>query len=162
MLDPRHDRKGFDCGTEPLNRYLREIARQDERRLVSHCFVACPAEEIAIAGFYTLSSAELPTNALPEAYARTLPRYPSVPVGRIGRLAVDLRYRGQGIGTSLVADAVMRALKSDLAACALLVDAKDEAAVAFYRRVGFFALSGADKVLMLPLAKSMLIDLRAP
>lgn len=152
QLDAQHDRQAFDCGVEPLNRYLRETARQDERRLVSRCFVTCPAETPAIAGFYTLSAAEVPTSALPEAITRKLPRYPSTPVGRIGRLAVDLRHRGQGLGALLVADAVSRTLKSDLAAFALVVDAKDAAAVAFYEHVGFFVLNPADRVLMLPLA----------
>lgn len=151
-LGADHDRQAFDCGVDPLNRYLKETARQDERRLVSRCFVACPSETMTIAGFYTLSSAELATNVLPEAVARKLPRYPSTPVGRIGRLAVDTRYRGQGLGSVLVADAVKRALKSDLAAFALVVDAKDAAAAAFYEHVGFFVLSPADRVLMLPLA----------
>ena len=151
-LGTEHDRQAFDCGVEPLNRYLKETARQDERKLVSRCFVACPAESMAIAGFYTLSSAELPTNALPEAITRKLPRYPSTPVGRVGRLAVDTRYRGQGLGSVLIADAVKRALKSDLAAFALVVDAKDEGAMAFYEHAGFFTLSSADRVLVLPLA----------
>lgn len=152
ILVSEHDRQAFDCGVEPLNRYLKERARPDERKLVSRCLVACPAESMAIAGFYTLSSAEVPTITLPEAITRKLPRYPSTPVGRIGRLAVDVRYRGQGLGSALVADAVLRALKSDLAAFALVVDAKDEAAVTFYEHAGFFVLHPADRVFMLPLA----------
>ena len=74
---------------------------------------------------------------LPESLSKRLPRYPSVPVARIGRLAVDKAFQGHKLGGALIADAAIRALRSELAVFALVVDAKDEAAVAFYAHHGF-------------------------
>ena len=68
------------------------------------------------------------------------PRYASVPVVRMGRLAVDQRYRGKKLGSALLWDAVLRATRSEIAAFALVVDAKDDAAANFYRYHGFVAL----------------------
>lgn len=118
--------------------------------MVSKCHVACPAGSVAIAGYYTLAAAEVPVNALPEATARKLPRYPSVPAVRMGRLAVDRRHRGVGLGAALIVNAVAQVLCADIAAFALVVDAKDEDAANFYRKCGFVQI--ADRVLVLPLA----------
>lgn len=151
-LSSAHDRKAFACGVEALDRYLRETASQDARRLLSKCYVACPAEGTDIAGFYTLAAAEILVTALPNTVARKLPRYPTIPVVRMGRLAVDHRRRGKSLGSALVANAVAKVLKADIAAFALAVDAKDHAAAAFYRRVGFIPLDPQDRTLVLPLA----------
>jgi predicted GNAT family N-acyltransferase len=70
----------------------------------------------------------------------------------MGRLAVDLAYRGKGLGAALLADALRRAAKADIAAFALVVDAKDEHASQFYKHHGFVALGDAPLCLFLPLA----------
>ena len=152
LLDSRHDRAGFDCGNAPLNRYLSQLASQDARRLIANCFVACPINTVIVAGFYTLAAAELPVSALPADLGRKLPRYPTVPVVRVGRLAVDLRHRGRGLGAILIANAIGQVLRSDIAAYALIVDAKDAAAAAFYRHIGFLPAGKNDHALFLPLA----------
>jgi GNAT superfamily N-acetyltransferase len=151
-LHKSHERSSFDCGNEALNRYLRELATQDAKRLFANCFVARSVESPVALGFYTLAAGELPMTGLPPELARKLPRYPSVPVVRIGRLAVDLRQRGKGWGAILIADAIERVLRAEIAAYALLVDAKDESAVTFYRHLGFLPTTEADKMLFLPLA----------
>ncbi|MDK2796875.1 MAG: hypothetical protein PWQ19_425 [Tepidiphilus sp.] len=150
-LDAAHDRASFDCGSEPLNRYLREHATQDMRRRVAACFVAL-AEGPRIAGYYTLAAASLLLADLPPSIGKKLPRYPSVPAVRLGRLAVDRAFKGQGLGSALLADALARAARSEIAAFALMVDAKDEAAAAFYRHHGFIALPDSPLTLFLPLA----------
>ena len=91
---------------------------------------------------------------LPEATARRLPRYPSVPTARLGRLAVDHSFRGRGLGGALLWDATQRAAAAEIAAFALLVDAKDDSAGAFYRHHGFLSLSGNERTLFLPLTKT--------
>lgn len=151
-LDQRHDRASFESGTPPLDRYLRELATQDVRRLVAKCFVMCPVESDTVAGFYTLAAAELPLTALPQTLARKLPRYPSIPVVRLGRLAVDLRHRGKGLGGIMVANALGQVIGSDIGAFAMLVDAKDDGAVAFYRHLGFLPAGTGDRTLFLPVA----------
>ena len=150
-LDAVHDRAAFDCDSEPLNRYLREQATQDIRRRVAACFVAL-ADENHIAGYYTLASASVLLADLPESIGRKLPRYPTVPAVRMGRLAVDRAVKGQGLGGALLADALDRAARSEIAAYALVVDAKNETAVAFYRHHGFVPLPDSPLTLFLPLA----------
>ena len=150
-LDAAHDRAGFNSDSEPLNRYLREQVTQDIRRRVAACFVAL-ADGQRIAGYYTLASASLLLSDLPTSTGKKLPRYPTVPAVRMGRLAVAQVFIGHGLGGALLADALDRAARSEIAAFALMVDGKDEAAAAFYRHHGFIALPDSPLTLFLPLA----------
>lgn len=153
-LDATHDRTVFNSGSELLDRYLREQVGQDIRRRVAACFVAL-AEGPRIAGYYTLASASLLLSDLPGSTAKKLPRYPTVPTVRMGRLAVDRAFKGQGLGGALLADALDRAARSEIAAYALMVDAKDDAAAAFYQHHGFIALPDSPLALFLPLATAL-------
>jgi ribosomal protein S18 acetylase RimI-like enzyme len=83
---------------------------------------------------------------------KRLPRYPTLPTVRIGRLAVDLQFRRRGLGAAMLADAAGRASRSPPAVFALLVDAKNDDAVAFYRRYGFQSLASQPRTLFLPMA----------
>jgi GNAT superfamily N-acetyltransferase len=151
VLQDGHDRTVFDSGSGPLDRYLREQVTQDTRRRVAACFVAAD-DSRRVAGYYTLASASVPLDRLPPATAKKLPRYPAVPAVRMGRLAVDRAFKGQGLGGALLADALQRSARSEIAAYALIVDAKDETAGAFYRHHGFIALPSTELRLFLPLA----------
>ena len=150
-LGPGHDRAGFSCGVDPLDRYLREQATQDVRRRASACYVAVEAPGAKIAGYYTLAAGGVPLTDLPALLAKRLPRYPSVPVARLGRLAVDRVSRSQARRRPLW-DAGMRASRSEIAAFALVVDAKDESAEAFYLHHGFVPLGSGSGQLVLPLS----------
>ncbi len=150
-LDAAHDRAAFHSDSEPLNRYLREQVTQDIRRRVAACFVALTNGQ-RIAGYYTLASASLLLSDLPTSAGKKLPRYPTVPAVRMGRLAVDQAFKGQGLGGALLADALDRAARSEIAAFALMVDAKDKTAAAFYRHHGFIGLPDSPLTLFLPLA----------
>jgi len=150
-LNASHDRAAFNSGSEPLDRYLREQVTQDIRRRVAACFIAL-ADGQSIAGYYTLASASLLLADLPSSTGKKLPRYPTVPAIRMGRLAVDQAFKGQGLGGALLADALERAARSEIAAYALMVDAKDAAAAAFYRHHSFIALPDSPLSLFLPLA----------
>ena len=151
-LGPGHDRAGFCSGVPALDRYLWEQATQDMRRHVTACYVAVEVPGTRIAGYYTLAAASVLLSDLPAPLAKRLPRYPSVPVARLGRLAVDQAFRGRKLGAALLWDAGSRALRSEVAAYALVVDAKDEAAEAFYRHHGFVTLGAQPRQLVLPLA----------
>jgi GNAT superfamily N-acetyltransferase len=151
-LGPGHDRAGFASGVEALDRYLQKQATQDVRRRVTACYVAVEAPGGRIAGYYTLAAGGIPLTDLPEPLAKRLPRYPSVPVARLGQLAVDQVYRGRKLGSALLWDAGMRPLRSEIAVFALVVGAKDERAEAFYRHHGFVAFGGQARQLVLPLA----------
>ena len=150
-LGSQHERSSFCSDSQLLNRYLREQVTQDIRRRVTACFVAL-SDASRIAGYYTLASGSVLLADLPATIGKRLPRYPSVPVVRMGRLAVDQAYKGQGLGGALLADALARCARTEIAAFALLVDAKDEAAVSFYRHHGLIALPQAPMTLFLPLA----------
>ncbi len=151
LLNGVHDRATFTCGSAPLDRYLREQVTQDVRRRVAACFVAA-TDGKRIAGYYTLASASLLLAELAASKGKKLPRYPTVPAVRMGRLAVDQGFKGQGLGSALLADALGRAARSEVAAYALMVDAKDDAAANFYRHHGFIALPDSSRTLFLPLA----------
>ena len=150
-LDTQHDRAAFNSGEKSLDRYLREQVTQDIRRRVAACFVAL-ADGQRIAGYYTLASASLLLADLQASTGKKLPRYPTVPTVRMGRLAVDQDFKGIGLGGALLADALDRAARSEIAAYALMVDAKDDSAAAFYRHHGFIALPESARTLFLPLA----------
>lgn len=153
VMGPDHARDGFSCGTPALDSYLARQAGQDMRRRVSACYLALQVSTGRVAGYYTLAAASVPLTEVPEPLAKKLPRYASVPVARIGRLAVDLAFRGQKLGGALLADAVDRAARSDVAVCALLVDAKDDAAVAFYLHHGFERIGSQQRQLFVPLER---------
>jgi GNAT superfamily N-acetyltransferase len=152
VLRAEHDRKAFSCGVEPLDRYFREHATQDIRRRVSACYVAIDEATSAIAGYYTLAAGGVRLIEMPMQLTKRLPRYASVPVVRMGRLAVDQHYRGKKLGAALLWDAVLRATRSEIAAFALVVDAKDASAADFYRHHGFVALDDEQRRWLLPLA----------
>ena len=150
-LAPEHDRTEFGCGVDALDRYLRYQAGQDVRRRVTSCFVARDVTTGRIAGYYTLAAGGIPLAEMPDSLAKRLPRYPSVPVARLGRLAVALAYRGRKLGGALLWDAVDRAARSEVAVYALVVDAKDQQAANFYRHHGFTPFASAPGTLILPL-----------
>lgn len=152
-LGPSHDRTEFTCGVDPLDRYFREQAGQDVRRRATACFVAREIATNRIAGFYTLAAAAVLLAQMPVRLAKRLPRYPTVPVARLGRLAVAVAYHGRKLGGALLWDAVERASRSEVAVYALIVDAKDERAESFYLHHGFVPFGDAPRTLLLPLPK---------
>jgi GNAT superfamily N-acetyltransferase len=93
-----------------------------------------------VAGYYTLSSTSVNLAELPEQVARKLPRYPLVPATLLGRLAVDRRQQGKGYGRFLLADALYRIVRSEIASFAVVVEAKDDDARRFYERESFLPL----------------------
>ena len=152
-LGPSHHRTEFHCGVDALDRYFREQAGQDVRRRAAACFVAREVAAGRIAGFYTLAASGVLLARMPLRLATRLPRYPTVPVARLGRLAVALDYRGRKLGAALLWDAMERAGRSEVAVYALVVDAKDEQAENFYAHHGFVALGETPGPLILPLPK---------
>ena len=150
-LDRDADRAAFECEVEALDRYFRHQVNQDIKRRVTACFTAVDADG-RIAGYYTLASASILLTDLAEPLAKKLPRYPSVPAVRMGRLAVDRRFKGLGLGAALVTDALHRSASAEIAAYAMVVDAKDQAAAAIYAHHGFSATVANPLFLYLQLA----------
>jgi predicted GNAT family N-acyltransferase len=153
-LAKQHDRSEFSSGVEPLDRYLREQAGQDARRRVAVPFVLCEGKSNEVLGYYTLSALSVDVGAWPEEVAKKLPKYPLVPATLLGRLAVDTRLRGKGAGEHLLMDALRRALEAsrEVASVAVVVDAKDESALAFYRHYDFISFADQPRRLFIPMA----------
>jgi ribosomal protein S18 acetylase RimI-like enzyme len=150
-LGSSHDRTVFRCGEEVLDRYFQTQATQDIRRRIANCFVAVETATGQVAAYYTLSAASIPLIDLPPEDAKRLPRYPTLPAVRVGRLAVDQRFHGRGLGAALLMDAVHRTMQAAAAAFAILVDAKNDQAVAFYQHHGFRVLASQPRTLFLPI-----------
>jgi GNAT superfamily N-acetyltransferase len=153
-LNSGHDRHAFSCGVDLLDRYLRAQAGQEARKRISTTFVLLGPEG-DIAGYYTLSATSIALGELPGDVAKRLPKYPLVPATLLGRLAVDRRHRGKGLGRFMLADAFWRTARSEIATFAVVVEAKDEAARDFYRREGFLPLPDRPLKLFLPMAAIM-------
>jgi predicted GNAT family N-acyltransferase len=153
-LDPkRHDRAGFDCGIEILNRYLKSLATQHRIKGIATTFVLIDSDQpTRILGFYALSAATLSFEKLTDADRKGLPAYP-IPAVRIGRLASATSARGQGLGEMLLQNAIKRILEArrTLGVYAVVVEAKDAAAEAFYRKYGFRLCDAQHRQLYLPL-----------
>jgi predicted GNAT family N-acyltransferase len=154
-LAKHHGRSGFACGVEALDRYLKQQARQDADKHIAAPFVLTDPPSTAVLGYYTLSASVVSVTDLAVELSKTLPRYPQLPVTLLGRLAVDHRLKGQGMGELLLLDALRRSLSraADVAAMAVVVDAKDEAAAAFYAHFEFRPLHSLPSRLYLSMNK---------
>ncbi|WP_261359697.1 MULTISPECIES: GNAT family N-acetyltransferase [unclassified Cyanobium] len=136
-LGDQHQLDGFDCGEESLNRWLRHRARHNERQGVSRPLVVCPEPSDEVIAYVCLSAGAVVLAEVPGGLRRNAPD--PLPVVVLGRLAVDRRHQGRGLGHALVAEAISRSLQARqlIGARALLVHAIDEQAAAFYRSMGF-------------------------
>jgi len=152
LLGSHHDRSVFSCGEPALDAYLQRQASQDIRRRVAQVFVAVGDVPEKIAGYYSLSAASFAKDELPPALAKRLPHYP-VPAAVLGRLAIDREHQGRGLGETLLLDAIRRVVRASttIAVYAIIVDAKNERAQAFYERYGFRTFASEPRRLFLPL-----------
>lgn len=154
-LEKGHDRAGFSCGNDRIDAYFRESVSQDVRRKYATCFIAREIATGRIAGFYTLSSSNVPLIEVPESLAKKLPRYPSVPAVLIGWLGRHKDFAGHGIGEALLFDAIKTVATSPIGAHAIFADAIDENAAAFYEAYGFTPLIERPRTLYLPVATAL-------
>ena len=152
-LATHHNRVDFRCGIEELDQYLRRNAKQDAKRRVSAPFVVVERGYDRIAGFCTLSATTINLGELPADIAKKLPKYPLVPATLLGRLAVDQRYRGHGLGELLLIDALHRSWRQSeqIASTSVVVEAKNEPARQFYLRYDFLSFPTQDRRLFLPM-----------
>lgn len=152
-LTGNHERRAFDCGSQELNDWLRQVVSQHQGKGLSKTFVAiCKEAPTRICGYYALTLAELENRHLPEAWRKKLPR--RIPGVRLGRLAVDQQYQGKELGELLLVDALTRARRiyTEAGGIGLFVDALDEQAAGYYQRFGF-AVSPDNPLLLFLSAK---------
>lgn len=142
-LASHHDRDGFSCGVDSLDRYLRTQAGQDVRSKANGVFVLVELNNPnVVLGYYTLCATGLAQGDVPAAARKHIPRYPLVSATLIRRLAVSEARQGERLGAMLLADAVRRAYASavTVGSSMLVVDAISERAAAFYEGNGFVRL----------------------
>jgi len=151
LLSDQHNRKEFDCGKELLNNYLKTQAGQDVKRKLSVCYVLAEEGINAIQGYYTLSNYSIPLSSFSEQVQKKLPQsYTSIPVTLLGRLAIDTRFQGKGIGKILLIDALKRSyeISKNMGSFAVVVDPLDDEARSFYAKYDFIVLPDSGKMMI--------------
>ena len=150
----QHDRKGFDCGNDKLNNYLKKYLAQNVKKNLVKAYVATEEETGRILGYYTLSSASVSHSSIDHNKLERLPRYP-IPSILIGRLASDLQAResGLGLGGKLLIHALLNALavSEKLGVLLVIVDTK-AGAKSFYKHYGFRSLNSESNQLFMKLS----------
>jgi predicted GNAT family N-acyltransferase len=153
ILSSKHSKENFTCGKEMLDKYLHLQAKQDVKRKLTACFILSN-NETTVLGYYTLSNTSVNREFLPDGIIKKLPpSYKHLPATLLGRLAVDINYKGQGLGANLLMDALRRSYDNSLqiASMAVIVDPIDEESMAFYNHFGFIALPDSGKM-FIPMA----------
>jgi GNAT superfamily N-acetyltransferase len=150
-FDSHHNRTGFTCGVESLDRYFKTQANQDVKRKINGVFVLIDLHEpTEVLGYYTLCATALSQGDVPEAVRKHVPRYPWVSATLVGRLAVAAHQQRQGLGALLLADSVQRTYvsASSIGSSMLIVDAISEQAAAFYEANGFVRLPDSLRLIL--------------
>ena len=150
-LNSTHKKTDFSCGKEILDTYIQKQASQDVKRKLSACFVINETETNLIKGYYTLSNNSVPSESIPDQIRKKLPRaYESIPTTLLGRLAIDDRFQGQGIGKLILIDALKRSyeISKTIGSFAVVVDPIDQYAENFYNKYGFIKLPDSGKMFL--------------
>lgn len=150
-LNSKHKKSDFSCGKEMLDNYLHKQANQDIKRKISVCFVIKEVETDLIKGYYTLSNNSIPLELVPNEIRKKLPRsYEAIRTTLLGRLAIDNKFQGQGIGKLILVDALKRSyeLSKTIGSFAVVVDPIDKDAESFYDKYGFIKLPDSGKMFL--------------
>jgi predicted N-acetyltransferase YhbS len=139
----------FDCGAPELNEWLQKHSRAGAKSGSAQTFVAVDSKD-EIVGYYALTVQSVIANAAPSRLAKGMPRHP-IPVILLARLAVDEKFKGQGIGVGLLKNALLRCLNAskEMGVRAVIVDAKNDAARLFYQHFNFAPFPGEKNRLFL-------------
>jgi len=153
-LKREHLLDGFDCGKEPLNRFLKRQAWNSQQGNSAQTYVL--VKELAVVGYYSLAAGSVTHDDATERVKKGQARHP-VPVILLARLAVDQSLQGKGIGPALLKDALLRAASAadTIGARAVLVHAKDDNTKSFYEHFNFES-SPSDPYHLLLIMKDLL------
>ena len=150
-LNSTHKKSDFSCGKEMLDTYIHKQANQDVKRKLSACFVINETETNLIKGYYTLSNNSIPSEFIPDQIRKKLPgTYETIPTTLLGRLAIDDKFQGQGIGKLILIDALKRSyeISKTIGSFAVVVDPIDQDAENFYNKYGFIKLPDSGKMFL--------------
>ena len=150
-LNSARKKSDFSCGKEMLDNYIHRQASQDVKRKLSVCFVAKDKLTNLIKGYYTLSNNSISQEFIPAEIRKKLPdSYESIPTTLLGRLAIDHRFQGEGVGKLLLIDALKRSydISKTIGSFAVIVDPMDQDAENFYAKYGFIKLPDSGKMFL--------------
>lgn len=152
-LTSAFDVSGFDCGEVSLNSFLQRHALSNDKAGLGRTFIAIEAGQTQIQGYFTLSTGSVRFDVIPDHLKKRLPKYP-IPTVHIGRLAVDVRFQGKGLGETLLVEALRKAAaaSSGVGVYAVDVIALHDRAKGFYLKYGFVEMLDQPLHLFLPIA----------
>jgi len=161
-LGPDHATGDFDCGSEVQSEWLRRHALQAQRVGTSRVYATTLAGSNRVVGYYALAAGAVEPEAGSERLRKGVGRYP-IPVVILTRLGVDQGVQGQGLGSSLVIDALHRvaAAADVIGVRALLIHCESEAARRFYLHLARFEESPTDRLHLALLVGDLRAALRA-
>jgi GNAT superfamily N-acetyltransferase len=136
---------GFDCGNASLNEYLRTYALKNQRRMfgVTYAAVSSAEQPFKVIGYFTLANTSIPRQGLPEDMLKGIPKYSGLPAFLLGRLAIDKRFQGKGIGEVLLSRCFEHCLNiSKLSGARYLIADAKPSAITWYERYNFQRLEG--------------------
>ena len=135
--------KSFDCEIDVLNEFLSKYAQKNDKLGIGKTFIALNQQD-KIVGYFTLATAQVAYQEIPDDYRGKLPKYP-IPALRIARLAVDKELEGKGVGKWLLAQAFIKIIQvADVTGIYfIIVDAK-ETSKSFYEHYGFIKFKDED------------------
>lgn len=149
LLQSDYKRSGFSCGEKNLDAFIQRQASQHLKSRAAGIFVVLEDQKV-VKGYYTLSGDNVPYDEIPDEMRKKMPRYQSLPTTLLGRLAIDRKYQGQGLGELLLMDALYRSytLSEQIGSVAVVVDALHEKAAIFYEKYGFIKLPDRGRLFM--------------
>ena len=138
LITGSHDVRGFDCGNAALNEFVIKYALANTSAGMARTYVTVPIERPVVVGYFSIAAGSVERARVPERVAKGTPQH-SIPVALLARLAVDLRFQGQGIGPGMLKHALLKILEASrvIAIRAVLVHAKNQRAAGFYAKYGF-------------------------
>jgi len=151
VLKKDHEKSQFSCGELLLDNYLKNLASQDLKRKLSVPFVLTEQNSVTVIGYYTLSNNSIPLNIIPAQFTKHFPKsYTSIPTTLLGRLAVDKKFRGKGLGEYLLVDALRKSyeISKTIGSVAVVADPLNKKAEAFYAKYGFIKLPDSGKMFL--------------
>lgn len=150
LISAAHDVRNFDCGQVALNEFLIKYALANTSAGITRTYVTTPVGQATVVGYFSVAAGSVQREAVPERIAKGTPRHP-IPIALLARLAVDRNYQGRKLGQGLLKHALLKILEAGrvIGIRAVLVQAKDERAAAFYARFGFMPSPASEFHLML-------------
>lgn len=139
-LTEKHEIVQFCSGEESLDSWLRERALANMKAFASRTYVLCPANSNRVIGYYALCMGQIFSSEVVGSMRRNMPH--QIPSVILGRLAIDEKWQGKGLGGALLQDAVQRSVRAakEVSARLLIVHALSPEAESFYLYYGFARL----------------------